>query len=91
MLRLPAVLAAMANGGDDSQTLARRYAAPSSGASEVAELAALVAAAGGRAATERYAAEHRQRALEALRASGVDESVATICETYADLMVERGS
>jgi geranylgeranyl diphosphate synthase type I len=85
------VLAAMADGGEEGRVLVRRYAEPSTGVGEVDELAALVAAAGGRAATERFAQEQRQRAMAALSAAGVDQSVSAICDAYADLMIERVS
>ena len=85
------VLSAMAEGGDEARALILRYVEPSRGKGELAELTALVAAAGGRAATEQFAASQRSRALEALRSAGVDEPIVTLCATYADLVVERTS
>jgi geranylgeranyl diphosphate synthase type I len=85
------VLSAIADGGEEGRALARRYAEPSSGAHEVGELTALVSAAGGRAATERFAEGQRAQALAALRDAGVDASAISLCEAYADLIVVRTS
>ena len=83
------VVTAMAAGGDEARALARRYAQPSRGPGEVAELAALVEAAGGRDATVRFASEQRARAVEALRAADIDAAAIERCEAYAELLIDR--